>query len=739
MPTPITITLMLNSLTLTLTVGFLLLILWHDPRRLTNLYFAWFLLMFAVWSAGSLLGRGAALAGAEPIFVQSGLRLLEIGFTGAALALYLYVIILVGNRSKQFQAVGVVTILLLLAYHMLLLVLNATPHYEIAPSGLLRYRFTPTSTFVFALIDLATLGLVWQSFRKMQRPALAFGVMLFGMGQLTALFSPRLQALAIAEDAGAIATMVMVFALVQTQIIQPLAGQTRQIEVVRDVGLAITSRLRLQSVLQTIAAQAAALLGADASIIFLRREGEDELLLAAQYNIHKNLLGHRLGLNAGLAGKVATERRPVLLVDYRREWKGIPDTPFAEQGFGSVIAVPLIFAGDVVGVLLVINGHESRLFDQEEVRLLELLAPQAAVSITNSRLFEQERALSDELEVAKTRLEAFLLSTDNPVIALNKNLQVIFANKAAAELVANDAPDLRQQSLLDLVPRTYLPPFPRQLVRDLKKHKSHVYELKIEEKTYLCHLARISQPERGWVAVLNDVSTLKELERLQRQMVELTTHQLKNPLQAAMLHLDELEDLGEEVLTDEMRYDIQIIWQQLERMSRLIRGILNLERIQSRSSTPQEQVDFAQVTRSVIHSLQELAETSSIQLDLTLSEPLPLVIGDPEELTEAVSNLVDNAIKYTPPNGAVQVEVCAEMGDILLKVRDTGIGIPREAQSRIFDRFYRVEQPGTEQIGGTGMGLSLVKAIVESHKGRIWLESAPYQGTTFYVSLPGLR
>jgi signal transduction histidine kinase len=241
------------------------------------------------------------------------------------------------------------------------------------------------------------------------------------------------------------------------------------------------------------------------------------------------------------------------------------------------------------------------------------------------------------------------------------------------------------------------------------------------------------------VAVLNDVTSLKELDRLQRQMIELTTHQLKNPLQAAMLHLDELEDLGEDVLTEDMRYDLSVIWDQLERMQRLVASILNLERLQSRSVRATEQVDFSQVTLSAVSALRRQAEAKHIQLEVKIGDNLPLVRGDPSELTEAVTNLVDNAIKYTPPQGQVQVEAWGVDGSILLRVNDTGIGIAESEHERIFDRFYRIEQPGTEQISGTGMGLSLVKAIIERHHGRVWLESEPNAGTTFYVSLPGLK
>ncbi|MBZ0304792.1 MAG: GAF domain-containing protein [Anaerolineae bacterium] len=748
MLTSITIALILNGLTLTIALGLLIIILWHDSRRLTNRYFAWFLFMMVTWASGSLLGRAAALAGLQsasdftgrdPVFIRLGLRLLEIGFTSASLALYLYVTVLTGNRSRVFQMVGLSSVMLLFLFHLMVYLLEAPADYLVTASGALQYSFTPASTALFTTLNLITLGVAWQRFRKIQRASLIFGIMLFCLGQLTALFSVRLRTLGVAEDAGAVATFIMAFAIVQYQIIQPLTGKTRQIEVVRDVGLVITSRVELQNALQTIAAQATSLLRADASLVFLRGGDQDDMLiLSAQYNFLDVFVGERLGLHEGLAGKVATERKPFMVNDYRRDWKGVPDTAFALERFGAVVGMPLIFDVEVVGVLLVISGAEGRLFDEEDIQVLNLLAPQAAVAIVNALLFQQQRGLTTQLEAAKNQLEAVLFSTNNPVIALNKRLEVIFANNAACLRLGGCDQEITHQNLRDLVPPGYLPQNIRQLFKDLKEVHSHVYELEIEGKIYLCHITRMQQPEPGWVAVLNDVTSLKELDRLQRQMIELMTHQLKNPLMGAMVHLEELEELGSSYLTEEMEYDIQVIREQLDRMERLIKRILNRQRIQNRSARF-DQVDLSQVVRLVVAEHKPLAASKQVTLEMDIPDTFPSVSGDPERLQETISNLVDNAIKYTSSEGKINVCLRLDSSHALLSVSDTGIGIPAEHQARVFERFYRVEASGTERVAGMGMGLSLSKAIVEEHNGKIWLESEPRQGTTFYVSLPVIK
>src|SRR5215207_7897398 len=142
---PISITLLLNGITLTLSLAFLILLLWHDPTRLTNFYFALFLFMMVAWSSGSLLSRGGAMAGIETAYVQAGLRLMELGFTSSALVLYLYITILLGNRSLRFQSIAMLSVFLMLIYHTVLYSRSTALSYEIEPSGLLAYRFSISS------------------------------------------------------------------------------------------------------------------------------------------------------------------------------------------------------------------------------------------------------------------------------------------------------------------------------------------------------------------------------------------------------------------------------------------------------------------------------------------------------------------------------------------------------------------------------------------------------------------
>ncbi len=730
------IVLLLNGLTLALALGLLFLILWQDPNSETNRYFSLFLLMVVIWSSGSLLARSAAYVGAGQGAIQTGLRLLDVGFAGASISLYVYSAVLTGFQGRMFRLLSLAGLVVVLSYQVLLLVSKSPRPYDVTSQGVLQYGFGTPVVILYLVFLLSTSWLVWRNRQKIRGRTLLLGILLFCGGLIAGLLSPRLRMLGVAEDVSAVAALMMSYAVVRQQIMVPLLGKARQLEAVRDVGLAITSRLRLDEALSTIAAQAAGLLGADGVAIFLKCD--TYLELAAVHSLPPQYMGIRIPMGEGVVGTVALERRGRRVDNYRRDWAGRPDLPLARETFGAVISVPLMFADEVVGVLLGIQGRQGQLFDREDMHLLELLGPQAAVAITNSRLFEAERDLSTDLEVAKNQLETVLTSTENPVVAIDREMRIIFANPAAVYLLEADINPVGWR-IIDFVPGSYLPPDRRRAFRDLRQQRVHVYEIEAQGKTYLCHLAELSKPRtEGWVVVLNDVTQLKELDRLKSQMVQMTSHDLKNPLQAAMSYIELLQDDGRDTFTPDMSYYIDNVWTQLTRMYRIISGILDLERVQS--GTPAfENCALDDILQRVVSEVSDQAQSKGLQLELAIAGELPLVAGDTQQLTQALANLVENAVKFTPAGGRVVVEARGDEQGVMVDVVDTGVGIRVEDQSKIFERFYRGQQQGVVHVGGSGLGLSLVRAIVNSHKGEIGLESEPGKGTAFHVWLPAAR
>ncbi len=610
------LSLVVGGVSLTLAVMMLLLALWQETRTALNIIAAIFTGWVAVWFLGVLIGRVAAYTTAPEVLVQFSVRLLETGMALSCAMLYLLVVVLTGAQSRFFLRTALVSMLAITAFQIGVTMLASGGQFRITEDGTLAYGYGSALTLAYSFAGIFGAAVVlWQRRRKLADPLYGWAAALFGAAALVELISPQFRARGIPLLVGAPAVLLLNYTLVKMQVIIPLNGRAAQLQGFRDVGLAISSRLRLDEVLQTIAREAAAMLKADGAAIFLKTG--PTLELAAVHNMPVQFVGHQLGPGEGLSSRVVESGRLAQVEDYRRDWKGVPDMEYARQAFGSVIAAPLVFREDIVGVLFVVVGPQGKRFDRDDVRLLEMLGPQAAVAIINSRLFEQQQ----------------------------------------------------------------------------------------------------------------------ELDRMKNQMIRMTSHDLKNPLFAAMSHIELLQEEGEGILTPTMQSDIQVTWTQLTRMERIIRGILDLERVQSGTPSYQE-CDIGLIVRTAAEEMQSSADRQGVTLEAITGDALPLIIGDAHYIAQAVANLVENAIKFTRTGGRVTVKVTSDAETVSITVADTGVGIPAEAQTRIFDRFFRATHPGMEPVSGTGLGLSLVKAVTDAHEGRVWLESEVGAGTVFHITLP---
>ncbi|MEP7289491.1 MAG: ATP-binding protein [Chloroflexota bacterium] len=730
-----TIALSVNVLAIPLALFMLIMLLWHDSRTHENLFFGALLVTLSMWSTGALLARITAAIGGPQELILLGVRILDVGFTGSCAGLYLFTVVLSGGRGRASVRLTTVIMALLVVYELWIVLFTTSSAFEIRPDGTLRYAFGWAGMLLYLSLLFGVVVVTWQRRRKIKDNTLISAIFAFSAGILIELISPDLRSKSVGLDISAIAALVVSIALVRIQIIEPLRGRANQLRAVRDVGLAITSRVRVEEVLSTIAGQAAGILHADGAAIFLNQGSTLEL--AAVHNMPGRFRGHRLALGEGLAGQVAVSRASARIEDYRRDWLGKIDMPYARQAFGAVIAAPLIFADEVMGVLVVVEGPTGKRFDKEDAAYLDLLAPQAAVAIKNSRLFESQHSLTSELEAVNNKLETVLESTENPVLAINRRFEIIFANPAAVRLL--DHGSLSGRSILDIVPRDALPANPRRVLREVRRTRVYTYELTMHNQTYLCNLGLLGNPTpQGYVMVLNDVSQLKEIDRIKNRMIHMTSHDLKNPLAAAMFHVELLQEEGEDVLTESMSADINTIWIQLQRMNRIISGILDLERVQSGTLT-YEECAVDQLIQTALQDLDPQMQRHGIRVQTDIPDNLPTIPGNHHHLMQAINNVIENAVKFTRDKGYIWVKVDCTDNDLTIHIGDTGVGIAYDDQPRIFEQFFRGSHPGMEPINGSGLGLNLVKAVMDAHQGRVWLESEVNKGTVVHMMLPTHR
>ena len=241
----------------------------------------------------------------------------------------------------------------------------------------------------------------------------------------------------------------------------------------------------------------------------------------------------------------------------------------------------------------------------------------------------------------------------------------------------------------------------------------------------------------GGVALFHDITELHRLNELKTDFISMVSHELRTPLTSikGFVKLVLVEDLGP--LTAQQRECLQVADREADRLTHLINDLLDISRIDAgRIVFNWEEVDLTAVTARVLQTLHPQAADQQLHLVSAVPEALPLVRGDRQRIIQILTNLVGNAIKFTPPGGQVTISAAAAPGQVVVQVADTGEGIPAQAQTRIFDRFYQVENRRANARGGTGLGLPIAKQLVELHGGQIGLRSTPGEGTTFVFTLP---
>jgi signal transduction histidine kinase len=360
-------------------------------------------------------------------------------------------------------------------------------------------------------------------------------------------------------------------------------------------------------------------------------------------------------------------------------------------------------------------------FSEESRQLLEALAAQVSVAIQNARLFGRVR---DE----RATLEAIINGTDDAIIITDVNDRVLFFNPAAQEAFRYGEPISPGCLLYDAISNESLSAFWRQA----QWHEPHSTEIPLPDGRTL-HASITFVQEVGKVAVMQDITYLKELDQIKSEFVSTVSHDLRSPLQVIQTSAELLPRLGE--VNHEQQREIEHILAIVRRISNLVQNLLDIGRIEAGVGMDIEPCAIDEIIASAAGACRSLAQSKGLEFDIDLPRALPLVKGNPLRLDQIVSNLVNNAIKFTS-EGSISVRAWAEGEWVTMEISDTGIGIPQDAQERLFQKFYRVKSPETRGIPGTGLGLAIVKSIVEGYGGEIRVESFPRLGSTFTVMLP---
>ena len=362
---------------------------------------------------------------------------------------------------------------------------------------------------------------------------------------------------------------------------------------------------------------------------------------------------------------------------------------------------------------------------------LEALA--VSLNDTAARLDRTIRTLTEERNLSA----AILGSMVEGVAVVNARERLLFANPGFAEILELDAPPQPGSALVEVVRQTELIEAVREVLKGAPRVETEIVTGTLRQRFFAVTVASVRAAEAsGAVVVLHDITDLRKLERVRRDFVANVSHEFKTPLTAIQGFAETLLAGAMDDRQNRLRF-LEIILDHSRRLARLTDDLLKLSKMDAeRLELEIRRLSVSQFVESCIETTQRSAAEKDLRISVNVGEKLPDIAADRRLLAEVLQNLLDNAIQYTPSGGQIMVSASANGNEVTFTVSDTGIGIPRADQPRIFERFYRVDVARSREVGGTGLGLSIAKHLVEAHGGRIWVESEVGQGSQFHFTVP---
>jgi two-component system phosphate regulon sensor histidine kinase PhoR len=366
--------------------------------------------------------------------------------------------------------------------------------------------------------------------------------------------------------------------------------------------------------------------------------------------------------------------------------------------------------------------------------------------VTVAKAIEYTRTLRDIADT-RSRLRTMVNHISDGVMCTNQQNQVALANPAFLRMVGCSAPSAIGWDMDEVV---RIPQIKNMVSRALEMPESEFAEVTDEislngnnrpEEAILsirCAPFRDRNGKNfGVITILHDITALKRMDRMKSQFVSTVNHEIQSPLNTVMMQIQVVLDGLAGELSEKQHNILSRVSQKIDNLARMSSELLDLAKIESGLiSLEREPVDLSALIRDQVTFHLTRAESQSIRLVADLPDTLPPVLANRRNMEAVLTNLITNAIKYSPDGGRVTVSASVETDYLCVRVKDTGIGISPDNLKLIFQQFYRVKNEKTRYINGTGLGLAIVKRIVESHEGRIQVESRLGEGSTFIVFLP---
>lgn len=507
----------------------------------------------------------------------------------------------------------------------------------------------------------------------------------------------------------------------------------RQREYLLEISRAMSARLDLSSLLELILQSAVEILAGQAGLITLRQDDGETYAPIASIGLPLKAVPLFEPLWRGLSTGEQPDTVPDLSLRLALASKaaGVP--------LRQVVTLPLEIGDETIGSIFIFRERGAA-FSSNDRQVLSAFANQAAVAVQNARLYQQVNA-------ERERLDAIIENSGDGVMIVNPYRIIQTWNKSLINLTGisvDEAVGRPCYEILNLktpqgvsVCHTACPllhpPADGRLYAEGVHHRADGLAISLADN-YSSQFDKDGNITQV-IANVRDITRLREAEELKQTLLSVISHELKTPVSIIKGYAGTLarEDAQWDQAT--LSEGLAVIEEEADRLDKLISNLLEASRLQAGGVRLQlSYLNLADVSRTAVENLRATTDKHTFALDFP--EDYPPIYGDFERLREVLTNLLGNAIKYSPGGGEIKVGGQVDGNTARLYVSDSGIGIPPGEQERIFERFHRVDNRLARQTPGTGLGLFLVRAVIEAHGGRVWVDSSPGKGSIFWVELP---
>ena len=365
----------------------------------------------------------------------------------------------------------------------------------------------------------------------------------------------------------------------------------------------------------------------------------------------------------------------------------------------------------------------------------------------SNKLHLYEESNIEQLTLERNKLQAVLMSIANGVIVCDNNDTVTLINEHAKSLL-----ELQEDQLLNSNIKNYVDSDGnfcfnekideyKKLSQEERLSKPVIFNIKLDDKTLKSIISPMYTQNHeyvGYIIVMIDITREAEMDVMKSQFISNVSHELRTPVTVLRSYIDTLYECGEDFDYDSQKEFIGTIHSEIIRLQNMVNDILDFSRLDSNAKIEKSENDISQLVDCCISEVQPLLKEHNLKIEVEKDDQIPQIYCNYDSIARALTNYLSNAIKYAPQDSVIQVKLAKEPenNQVVVTVRDEGIGIPLEFQKKVFERFFRIENK-THSVKGTGLGLHLVKTTIEKHHGgHVFVNSQPNHGSTFGFTLP---